>query len=126
MLDPSLESVVRTVDARAATAAVLLFLFAAMWLLVLSLAGWLGIPLWQIVVLVATQTAWIIGAALLAGWRWARLAAVVYAVFGLVLALWSASFGMTAEYTTFEWAFSAVAGVVAVLIGAIVAKPFAT
>jgi hypothetical protein len=34
---------VRPVDARAATAAALLFHFAAMWLFILGLAGWSGI-----------------------------------------------------------------------------------
>jgi hypothetical protein len=116
---------VRTVDARAATAALLLFLCAAMWLFVLGLVGWLGVPQWQLLVLAATQAAWIIGAALLAGWRWARIASLFYALFGLALGVWLASFGMTADYDTFEWVFTAVVGAAAILIGGLVARPFA-
>jgi hypothetical protein len=119
---------VGTIDARAATAAVLLFIVAAMWLFVLGLVGWLGVPRWQLVVLSATQAAWIIGAGLLAGWRWARKGALLYAMFGLALGVWSAWVGMSAEYGTYdavEWVFTAVVGSVAILIGGLVLRPFA-
>lgn len=83
----------RTIDARAATAAVLLFLYAAMWLFVLGLVGWVGVPLWQVLLLSLTQAAWVIGGALLAQWRWARFAALTYAMFGLALGVWQRGTG---------------------------------
>jgi hypothetical protein len=114
---------VRTVHARAATAAVLLFLYAALWLVLLGLAGWVGVPRSVLLVLAATQAGWVVGVGLLAGWRWARFAAILYAVFGFALGVWSAWFGMTANYGTTDWIFTGIIGFVPVLIGGLALKP---
>lgn len=120
-LDPPVST---SVDSRAASAAALLFLFAVAWLFVMGLA--IGIPLLQLLVFGATQTAWVIGAALLAGWRWARPAALVYAALQLGFVVYSAYFGIsTSQYTALDWVFTAAVGGVAILIGALAVKPFA-
>lgn len=114
----------RTIDARAATAAGLLFLYAAMWLFILGLVGWLGVRGWQVLMLSLTQAAWIIGAALLARWRWGRIGTLIYAMFGIGLGIWSAWFGMTSDYDTSDWVFTAVLGAVPILIGGLALRPF--
>jgi hypothetical protein len=104
------------VHARAATAAVLLFLYAGLWLVLLGLAGWVGPSMGRPT---PRRNPDRLGHRRRVTRRVevGPLASILYAVFGFALGAWSAWFGMTANYGIADWIFTGIVGIVPVLIG---------